>query len=73
MTFIAHFDHTGLGNAAPAFQPIDFVLLEKKFNTLGVALNRFGFIRLHLRPIYRWRFGIQAHFCKIMFGFMKHM
>ena len=68
---IANFNLAYLWNAAPAFQPINFVFLKKKFDALGVAVDHIGFVTLHLCPIDLRIVGNQAHFCKIMLCFMQ--
>ena len=53
MDVIAHFDLTRCRDRSPAFDPVNLVLFEQKFDAFGVAVNDVGFVGLHLFPINR--------------------
>ena len=73
MDITANINLTGFGNARPTFEPVDLVLFKQKLDAFGVALDGFGFIGLHLGPIYRGAFAFKSHFGEIMRRLMQHM
>ena len=73
MDLVTDFDLAGLGDSGPAFDPIDLVLLEQELDTLGVGVDRVLLVGLHLRPVDRRAFALEAHVGKVMFGFVQHM
>jgi len=60
-------------NGAIALDPVDLVLFEQEFDAASVLTHNVGFIGLHLLPIDRRRFALEAHIGKIVLGFVQHM
>ncbi len=69
--FITHFDLTRRRNRRPAFQPVDLVLLHQELNTTGVLADDLILVGLHLIPVDRRRFALQAHFGKVVLCLMQ--
>ena len=70
---VTDLDLASFGDGGPAFDPVDLVLLEQELDPLGVGVDRVLFVGLHLRPIDRRAFALEAHIGKVVFGFVQHM
>ena len=54
------------GDAAPALEPVDLVLLEQEFDALGVLADHVVLVGQHLFPVDLGRRALQAHLFEIV-------
>ena len=66
-------DLAGLGDGAPAFQPVDLVLLEQELDPAGVAVHDRLLVILHDGPVDRRCLAFQPHGGKVVLGLVKLM
>ena len=73
MNVVADFDLAGFGDGGPTFDPIDLVLLEQEFDPFGVAVDHALFVIEHRCPIDLGFCDFEAHFAKVLFGFVQRV
>jgi hypothetical protein len=69
--FAVHLDGAGGGDAAPALEPVDLVLLEQKLDALGVALDGRLLVGEHLGQVDGGIGAHYAHLFKFLLGLVE--
>ena len=73
MDLVTDLDLAGLGDRAPALEPVDLVLLEQELDALRVAVDGFLLVGQHLFPVDVRAQNLEAHLGEVLFGLVQHL